>query len=100
MKQVTIQFTYDDERLEALRIYLADNGSTIEDELTSALDAVYKKTVPSQVRTFLDKRSQSEPTKPKSMHRRLQNGSSRSELRIPLPAIGSLTLQKSMRDTV
>lgn len=46
MKQVTIQFTYDDERLEALRIYLADNGSTIEDELTSALDAVYKKTVP------------------------------------------------------
>ena len=66
MKQVTIQFTYDDERLEALRIYLADNGSTIEDELTSALDAVYKKTVPSQVRTFLDKRSQSEPTKPKS----------------------------------
>lgn len=65
MKQVNIQFAYDDERLEALRIYLAESGSTIEDELTAALDAVYKKTVPSQVRSFLDKRSQTEPTKPK-----------------------------------
>lgn len=65
MKQVNIQFAYDDERLEALRIYLAESGSTIEDELTSALDAVYKKTVPSQVRAFLDKRSLTEPTKPK-----------------------------------
>ena len=64
MKQVNIQFAYDDERLEALRIYLAESGSTIEDELTAALDAVYKKTVPSQVRSFLDKRSQTEPTKP------------------------------------
>lgn len=62
MKQVNIQFAYDDERLEALRIYLAESGSTIEDELTAALDAVYKKTVPSQVRSFLDKRSQTEPT--------------------------------------
>lgn len=66
MKQVNIQFAYDDERLEALRIYLAESGSTIEDELTAALDAVYKKTVTSQVRAFLDKRSQTEPPKPKS----------------------------------
>lgn len=65
MKQVNIQFAYDDERLEALRIYLAESDSTIEDELTAALDAVYKKTVPSQVRSFLDKRSQTEAPKPK-----------------------------------
>lgn len=66
MKQVSIQISYDDERLEAMRIFLSENGTTIEDELLSALDAIYRKNVPSQVRAFFEKRSQTEPAKPKS----------------------------------
>ena len=45
MKQVSIQISYDDERLEAMRIFLSENGTTIEDELLSALDAIYRKNV-------------------------------------------------------
>lgn len=55
MKNVTI--TYDDEKLSALRLYLGQKESNVEDELTVALEALYQKTVPSNVRGFLDMRA-------------------------------------------
>lgn len=55
MKNVTI--TYDDEKLSALRLYLGQKESNVEDELTAALEALYQKTVPSNVRGFLDMRA-------------------------------------------
>ena len=46
----TVQVEYDSEKLEAIRFYLSDRNTTVERELLEAMDAVFKKNVPSQVR--------------------------------------------------
>ena len=49
-KFASVQVEYDSEKLEAVIFYLRDKKTTIERELTDALDALYKKNVPAQVR--------------------------------------------------
>lgn len=56
-KGSTVQIEYDGEKLEAVRFYLRDKGSTVEIELSDALDAVYKKNVPSQVREYIERKN-------------------------------------------
>lgn len=53
----TVQVEYDSEKLEAIRFYLQDKNSTIKRELTDALDSVYKKNVPAQVREYIERKS-------------------------------------------
>lgn len=65
MKLTTVQVEYDAERLEALRMYLKDNGTTVEKEMALMMDALFRKNVPAQVRTFFEMRSGAEPNKPK-----------------------------------
>ena len=65
MKLTTVQVEYDAERLEALRMYLKDNGTTVEKEMAQMMDALFRKNVPAQVRTFFEMRSGTEPNKPK-----------------------------------
>ena len=57
MKTATITISYDEEKLNALRLYLDQKGAKTEDELAKALDALYTKTVPAGVREFIDMRS-------------------------------------------
>ncbi len=54
MKKTIITFSYDDEKLSALRLYLQQKEQTLENELISASDSLYIKTVPSNVREFID----------------------------------------------
>lgn len=56
-KGSTVQIEYDGEKLEAVCFYLRDKGSTVEKELSDALDAVYKKNVPSQVREYIERKN-------------------------------------------
>ena len=60
MKQITLQISYDEEKMSALKIFLAERDTTIEDEIVSLLDVSYKKNVPTQIREFIAKRTQSE----------------------------------------
>lgn len=55
-EKATVTLSYDEERLAALRLYLAERHLQVEGELTKALDALYGKTVPQSVRHFLDMR--------------------------------------------
>ena len=55
MKNITI--SYDDEKLSALRMYLGQKEGKVEDELIDALEALYQKTVPANVRGYLDMKS-------------------------------------------
>ena len=55
MKNITI--SYDDEKLSALRLYLGKKDGKVEDELVDALEALYQKTVPANVRGYLDMKS-------------------------------------------
>lgn len=56
-KDSTVQIEYDGEKLEAVRFYLRDKGSTVEKELSDALDTVYKKNVPTQVREYIERKN-------------------------------------------
>ena len=60
-----IQFTYDEERLEALKVFLDEKGKNLESELVSMMDNLYEKTVPQKVQTFLERKSKTETQRPK-----------------------------------
>lgn len=57
MKKDSITIPYDEEKLVALRLYLEQKGQSVEQEMVSAVDALYTKAVPGNVREFLDLRS-------------------------------------------
>ena len=57
MKKVTVQFSFDEEKLEALKIFLEEKGKTIDDELTDLVCSLYEKTVPQKVQFFLEKKA-------------------------------------------
>ena len=57
MKTATISISFDEEKLNALKLYLDQKGAKTEDELAKALDVLYTKTVPAGVREFIDMRS-------------------------------------------
>ena len=57
MKKATITLSYDEEKLAALRLYLEQKGQTLESELTVSMEILYAKTVPTNVRDFIDLRA-------------------------------------------
>ena len=46
MKQANIQITFEEEKLRALRRYIAKRDSTLEAELQKAAQRLYEKVVP------------------------------------------------------
>lgn len=64
MKKATITISYDEEKLNALKLYLSQKGTTVEDELNKDMDALYTKSVPVGVREFIEMRNGAPPTKP------------------------------------
>lgn len=63
MKKVNITISYDEEKLNALRLYLEQKGVHAEDELSKALDTLYSKIVPAGVREFIELRCGNAPAK-------------------------------------
>lgn len=62
MKKTTITVTFEEEKLTALKMYLEKNETNVEQELTKALENLYAKTVPGEVRKFFEMKSGIEPT--------------------------------------
>ena len=54
MKQTTIQFTYEDSKLNAIRFYLTAKNSELDTELQAFMNTLYRKNVPAQVRDFIE----------------------------------------------
>ena len=61
MKKTTITISFDEEKLKALKMYLAQKKMQPENELEKALETLYVKTVPAVVREFIDMKSGAEP---------------------------------------
>lgn len=57
MKKATISISYDEEKLSALRLYLEQKNQILENELIAAADTLYAKSVPANVREFIDLRA-------------------------------------------
>lgn len=72
MKTATITVSFDEEKLNALKLYLDQKGTKTEDELAKALDALYTKTVPVGVREFIDMRSGVAPKAPSQKTKKLK----------------------------
>lgn len=53
MKKVTVSIQYDEEKINALKIFAPKNNVSVEAELVSALDRIYNKNVPKEVRDFI-----------------------------------------------
>ena len=62
IKETTIQFKADYNKVNAVRIFLADKSVSIEDELTDCIDVLYKKYVPQSVRDYIEKNELNEQT--------------------------------------
>ena len=54
-KRSIVQIEYDSEKLEALRFYLGERNATLENELIEALDVIFRKNVPAQVRGYINR---------------------------------------------
>lgn len=52
----SISISWDEDKLSALRLYLGKKNTSPEAELTVALEMLYLKAVPSNVRHFIDMR--------------------------------------------
>ena len=50
-----VQIEYDAEKVEALRFYLGDRNTTLEKEMIEAMDSIFKKNVPAQVREYINR---------------------------------------------
>ena len=64
MKKVNITISYDEEKLNTLKVYLQDKQVTVEDELVKNLDTMYQKMVPASVRDYFIKRAGGTVDKP------------------------------------
>lgn len=57
MKKTTITISFDEEKLSAMKMYLAQKNMQVENEMEKFLETLYLKTVPSGVREFIDMKS-------------------------------------------
>jgi len=65
MKQVNIQIQFDENKLEALKVFLLEKGNSVDSEVQKLLTDLYETIVPSDVKTYLEKRSVPEIKKPR-----------------------------------
>lgn len=65
MKNATIAVSFDEEKLAAAKLYLAQKDMRAEEELGKAMEALYLKYVPGNVREFIEMKNKLE--RPKKM---------------------------------
>lgn len=67
MRKENVSIAYDSEKLSAVKLYMEQRDTNVKSELEKALDALYTKYVPANVREFLDLKSSSQTvSRPKS----------------------------------
>lgn len=80
MKKTSLSIMYDDEKLNAIKLYMSQRDLDFKEELEKSVDSLYAKYVPANVREFIDMKSTiSKQTKKKSIDA-LSNQSAKVEL--------------------
>lgn len=54
MKKTSVTVSFDEEKLYALKMYLEQKSTKVEDELEKSLESLYAKNVPAGVRDFIE----------------------------------------------
>ena len=66
MKKTSVSIMYEDEKLNAVKMYMEQRDLDFKVELEKSVDSLYAKYVPSNVREFIDMKSVlTKPSKPK-----------------------------------
>ena len=66
MKKTSVNIMYDDEKLNAVKLYMSQRDLDFKEELEKSVDTLYSKYVHANVREFIDMKSlQAKPPKPK-----------------------------------
>ncbi len=66
MKKTSVSIMYEDEKLNAVKMYMSQRDLNFKEELEKSVDSLYAKYVPANVREFIDmKGSQVKTPKPK-----------------------------------
>jgi hypothetical protein len=66
MKKTSVSIMYEDEKLNAVKMYMEQRDLDFKEELEKSVDSLYAKYVPANVREFIDmKGSQVKTPKPK-----------------------------------
>ena len=68
MKKVGISVMFDEEKMSATKMYMSQKNLDVKTELEKALDGMYAKYVPSNVREFIDMKA--ENTRPRPLNRK------------------------------
>lgn len=80
MKKTSVSIMYEDEKLNAVKMYMEQRDLDFKEELEKSVDSLYAKYVPANVREFIDMKSTiSKQTKKKSIDA-LSNQSAEVEL--------------------
>lgn len=61
MSMTELKVSFPTEKLDALRFYMEKKQQTMDQELKDCLDKTYEKTVPAQVREYLESRMNQAP---------------------------------------
>lgn len=61
MSMTELKVSFPTEKLDALRFFMDKKQQTIEQELRDCLDKTYEKTVPAQVREYVESRAEQAP---------------------------------------
>ena len=66
MKKTSVSIMYEDEKLNAVKMYMEQRDLDFKEELEKSVDTLYAKYVPANVREFIDMKSVlTKPSKPK-----------------------------------
>lgn len=61
MRKINLTIPYEEEKVKALRWYLEQKGTRLEEELVKAVDTLFNKNVPANVRSYICKDEDAPP---------------------------------------
>lgn len=70
----TVTIMLDDKKVQALKMYLSEKNSSLDEEISKYAEQLYGKVVPQNVRDYIDMTAkQQSATKPKTAHTKPNN---------------------------
>lgn len=64
MNKVSLTFSIEEDKLEAMEVFLKKDGSSVQKKLEEILKELYEKVVPEPVREFVDAKAGVKPKRP------------------------------------
>ena len=64
MSKVPLTFSFEEDKLEAMEVFLKKEGSSIQKKMEETLKKLYEEVVPEPVREFVDAKAGGKPKRP------------------------------------